>query len=160
MLPPRHRLRSGGDFATAVRGPRSGGRLIVLHATRTDVRAGQPPRVGFVVSKAVGTAVVRNRVKRRLRALVASRLDLVPPGVDVVVRARPDSAGATSGQLGVELDRGLRAVRVELLGGHHGAAAQRTAALGEHLAAVAAVLAEMACGLAEVGEDEGPGGIA
>ncbi len=110
MLPPRHRLRSGGDFATAVRGPRQGGRLIVVHATRTDVRADQPARVGFVVSKVVGTAVVRNRVKRRLRALVAARLALLPSGVDVVVRARPAAADATSGQLGVELDRLLRTV--------------------------------------------------
>lgn len=110
MLPPRHRLRSGGDFATAVRGPRHGGRLIVVHATRTDARADQPARVGFVVSKAVGTAVVRNRVKRRLRALVAARLALLPSGVDVVVRARPAAADATSGQLGVELDRLLRTV--------------------------------------------------
>ncbi len=48
------------------------------------------PRVGFVVSKAVGNAVVRNRVKRRLRHLVAT-LD-APAGARVVVRALPPAA--------------------------------------------------------------------
>lgn len=48
-------------------------------------------RFGFVVSKAVGNAVVRNRVKRRLRA-AAQRLSGDPVSMDVVVRS---SAGAT-----------------------------------------------------------------
>lgn len=108
MLPARHRLRSSADFASAVRGPggsRSGGRLIVVHATETDTRAGLPPRVGFVVSKAVGNAVVRTRTKRVLRHLVADRLGGIPAGWDLVVRANPASASATTAQLGAELDR-------------------------------------------------------
>ncbi len=81
MLPAPNRLRQRADFTSAVRssgGLRAGSRLIVVHAHPTDARAGLPPRVGFVVSKAVGGAVVRNRTKRRLRALVASRLDRLP----------------------------------------------------------------------------------
>lgn len=57
------------------------------------VTAENPPgplRVGFVVSKAVGNAVVRNRVKRRLRHLVAARPEVT--GADVVVRALPPAA--------------------------------------------------------------------
>ena len=64
----------------------------MVHATQTDARAGHPPRVGFVVSKAVGGAVVRNRTKRRLRALVADRLPGIPTGLDLVVRANPPAA--------------------------------------------------------------------
>ncbi|WP_121034525.1 ribonuclease P protein component [Terracoccus luteus] len=97
MLPARHRLRERADFTSAVRGSgavRAGGRLIVVHANRADARADSPPRVGFVVSKAVGNAVVRNRTKRRLRAATASRLTGIPHGVDVVVRANPASAQA------------------------------------------------------------------
>lgn len=68
-------------------------RTLVLHVRATDV---PPSRAGFIVSKAVGGAVVRNRVKRRLRHLVAERLDtMVRPG-DVVVRALPAAASEPS----------------------------------------------------------------
>jgi ribonuclease P protein component len=76
----------------------------VVHANQTDARAGLPPRVGFVVSKAVGSAVVRNRTKRRLRALMHQRLSLVPSGTDVVVRANPAAAQANSTELASDLD--------------------------------------------------------
>ena len=71
----------------------------MVHANVTDSRAGLPPRVGFVVSKAVGNAVVRNRTKRRLRAAVAAELAGIPRGVDVVVRAQPPAAQATFAEL-------------------------------------------------------------
>lgn len=104
MLPARHRLRRSADFSVAVRGIRSGSQLVVVHARRTDAPAGQLARVGFVVSKAVGNAVVRNRTKRRLRALVATRLTSAPDGVDLVIRANPAAASATTTQLERSLD--------------------------------------------------------
>ncbi len=107
MLPAPNRLRERAEFTSAVRasgGSRAGSRLLVVHAHQTDARAGLPPRVGFVVSKAVGGAVVRNRTKRRLRALVAARLDRLPAGTDVVVRANPAAAAASSRELGEALD--------------------------------------------------------
>ncbi|GAA2500296.1 ribonuclease P protein component [Terrabacter carboxydivorans] len=110
MLPARHRLRERADFTTAVRGPgasRAGGRLIVVHANRTDARADLPPRVGFVVSKAVGNAVVRNLTKRRLRASVATRLTGIPAGLDVVVRANPAAAAASWDELDLAVARQL-----------------------------------------------------
>jgi ribonuclease P protein component len=73
--------------------------LLVVHAAVPDSRVGHPPRVGFVVSKAVGGSVVRNRTKRRLRALVAPRLGSAPAGIDVVVRANPPAADATFDEL-------------------------------------------------------------
>ena len=76
----------------------------MVHANQTDTRAGHPPRVGFVVSKAVGSAVVRNRTKRRLRALVHERLDRVPTGTDLVIRANPSAAQASWQELGADLD--------------------------------------------------------
>ena len=97
MLPARHRLRERADFASVLRGPggaRAGSSLLVVHAHRTDSRQGQPPRVGFVVSKAVGGAVVRNRTKRRLREILRADLASLPPGVDLVVRANPAAAEA------------------------------------------------------------------
>lgn len=117
MLPARHRLRERADFTSAVRGPgasRAGGRLLVVHANRTDVRADLPPRVGLVVSKAVGNAVIRNRTKRRLRAVLATQLSGIPLGVDVVVRASPAAAHATyqelADSLAAQLDRVCRSL--------------------------------------------------
>ena len=107
MLPAQHRLRHSADFAAAVRaagGARSGSRLLVVHANQTDTRAGLPPRVGFVVSNAVGSAVVRNRTKRRLRALMHQRINLLPSGTDVVIRANPAAAQANSTELASEID--------------------------------------------------------
>lgn len=117
MLPAGHRLRASSDFAATFRGPggaRTGSTLIVVHANQADARAGQPPRVGFVVSKAVGGAVVRNRTKRRLRALMAARVGSLPTGVDVVIRANPVAAQANSSSLGVELDSLLARVTARL----------------------------------------------
>ena len=122
MLPAGHRLRESADFSAALRGNggaagvRFGSRLIVVHANSTDTRAGLPPRVGFVVSKAVGGAVLRNRTKRRLRALVADRLPGIPSGLDVVVRANPPAATATYGELAGALDPLLHKV-IGRLGG-------------------------------------------
>ena len=68
------------------------------------------PQVGFVVSRAVGNAVVRNRVRRRLRHLVRDRLGDVPGGAVLVVRALPDAAGASSDELRADLARCLERV--------------------------------------------------
>jgi len=89
VLPAPNRLRSSADFARIVRGGvRVGRPTLVVHALKQD---GTTTRVGFVVSKAVGGAVVRNRVKRRLRALVRP-LVVTSTQCDVVVRALPSAA--------------------------------------------------------------------
>jgi ribonuclease P protein component len=70
--------------------------------------ADEPARVGFVVSRRVGNAVVRNRVRRRLREQTRHRLDALPPGTLLLIRALPEAAGATSVDLAAALDRALR----------------------------------------------------
>jgi len=91
MLPAAARLTTRQDFQRTVRtGLRAGRRTLVVHAQQTPARPGV--RVGFVVSRAVGGAVTRNRVKRRLRHLAADRLPRTPAGVDLVVRALPAAA--------------------------------------------------------------------
>lgn len=74
--------------------------------------ADEPARVGFVVSKAVGNAVLRNRVHRRLRAVLASRLTELPAGSLTVVRALPASASASYAELVDDVDAALRRVLV------------------------------------------------
>ncbi len=115
MLGAAHRLRTSADFTSVVRGRRTrraGSRLLVLYLVVADTTADpRPPRVGFIVSKAVGGSVVRNRTKRVLRHQMAERLDDLPPGTDIVVRACPDAAGRDAHTLGRELDRLLDKAR-------------------------------------------------
>ncbi|GLF96753.1 hypothetical protein SYYSPA8_20670 [Streptomyces yaizuensis] len=65
------------------------------------------------MSKAVGGAVVRNQVKRRLRHLIRDRLAELPPGSLVVVRALPGAGDADHEQLARDLDAAFQ----RLLGG-------------------------------------------
>lgn len=93
MLPKQHRIVRAAEFRATMRtGRRRSGAMLVTHTLRTDDSA--PARFGFVVSKAVGGAVRRNAVKRRLRALCAERIAAGTAGVDVVVRALPGAATA------------------------------------------------------------------
>jgi ribonuclease P protein component len=110
VLPRASRLNSPGDFRSTIRrGVRVGRPSLVLHAGATPGRDGV--RVGFVVSKAVGNAVTRNRVKRRLRHLATAELIGTPGGVDVVVRALPPAADPRT-DLGAELSAAwVKAVR-------------------------------------------------
>lgn len=66
--------------------------------------------MGFVVSKAIGNAVMRNRVKRRLRHLARERLTSLPGSAVLVVRALPAAAAAGYPDLGRDLDRALSRV--------------------------------------------------
>jgi ribonuclease P protein component len=115
VLDRGHRLTSSAGFTAATRrGRRAGTRTLVLHLSALDQdreptsATGRPALVGFVVSKAVGGAVQRNRVKRRLRHLVRERLDRLPGSAVLVVRALPAAAGATYGGLGRDVDAALR----------------------------------------------------
>ncbi|MEJ3742340.1 ribonuclease P protein component [Actinomycetes bacterium KLBMP 9797] len=128
MLATAHRLKRSSDFAATIRGGRRAGRgAVVVHLSLTDpatltdpagpadletlpARTGESPaRAGFVVSKAVGNAVIRNTVKRRLRHLVRERLASLPAGATLVVRALPGAAALPSTRLGADLDAALAA---------------------------------------------------
>jgi ribonuclease P protein component len=64
----------------------------------------QPARVGFVVSRAVGSAVTRNHVKRRLRELMRGYLQWLPGGSLLVLRANPIAGRARQPDLAADLD--------------------------------------------------------
>jgi ribonuclease P protein component len=67
----------------------------------------EPTRFGFIVAKSVGGAVVRNRVRRRLRAVSYELLPVTQPGRDVVIRALPGSDQADWATLHSEIADGL-----------------------------------------------------
>ena len=112
MLAAAQRLRRRVDFTETVRAGRRAGRgCVVVHLmlqADEPARAEQlPARAGFVVSRAVGGAVVRNQVRRRLRHLVRDRLGDLPDGARLVVRALPASAGRSYQDLSRDLDAAL-----------------------------------------------------
>lgn len=116
MLKRAHRLRRRADFTRVVRtGRRVGRGTVVVHLQHTGEAT--PPRAGFVVSRAVGGAVVRNTVRRRLRHLVREHLDELPPGTTLVVRALPSAAEASYSRLGADLAAALRAATRTTAGG-------------------------------------------
>jgi ribonuclease P protein component len=119
MLAAGQRLRRRGEFAAAVRrGRRATCGVVVVHLMLPEhdpepVPVPRGARAGFVVPKTVGVAVVRNRVKRRLRHLVRDRIGALPAGTDLVVRALPGAADRTYAQLGSDLDAALAAARTK-----------------------------------------------
>ena len=89
------RLRKGSDFARVHRhGRRWSDSLLTLRALANETDFS---RFGFLVSRRVGEAVVRNRVKRRLREI--ARRETVLKGWDLVFIARPATAGASFGAI-------------------------------------------------------------
>jgi ribonuclease P protein component len=85
----RYRLTRSHDFDAVYRRGRSvSTRFLVLYwFPRVD--EADEPRLGLAVPKRVGTAVERNRVKRRLRDVWRARIDTVPTGRDYVLVVRP-----------------------------------------------------------------------
>jgi ribonuclease P protein component len=105
VLPAESRMRRSAEFELAVRrGSRAGRALLTGYMLVCGDRAAQAPLVGFVVSKAVGNAVVRNKVRRRLRSVMRGYLPALPGGSLVVVRAHPQAAAARQADLAAELD--------------------------------------------------------
>jgi ribonuclease P protein component len=100
------RLRSGRDYARVSReGERRGADcfvLLVAPQRGPGAEGRESPRLGLTVSRRVGSSVVRNRVKRRIRETFRARRGLLPRAADVVVIARP-GAGALDAQ-GVEAE--------------------------------------------------------
>lgn len=97
MLAKVNRVTSAADYRRIVRtGRRSRGALTLAYARRADT--GTPLRMGVIVAKNVGGAVVRNRVRRRIKA-IGWTLAGETRGLDVVVRALPPAARATWGDL-------------------------------------------------------------
>src|SRR5919197_6567141 len=113
--PRRRRLARSAEFERVYRHGRSkANRFLVLYAFPRDEEAGDGgPRLGLSVSRRVGGAVDRTRVKRVLREGFWEEARRLPAGSDYVVVARPESLGLTERE-GAD---GVRAALAELVDG-------------------------------------------
>ncbi len=89
---------------------RRGRRTVTPHAVVHRIANGSDSvaRFGVVVSKKVGGAVMRNRVRRRIQSICAAHLSIVPQGDLIVVRALPGSPEVGWDTLRSEIGDGLR----------------------------------------------------
>jgi ribonuclease P protein component len=104
------RLRKRAEFLAARAGEKRRGRLILMEVRDRGDEDG--PRYGVTVTRRVGNAVVRNRIRRRIREAV--RLHAggdMAPGCDYVIVARRDVLDAPFDALAGELSRRIRAKR-------------------------------------------------
>jgi ribonuclease P protein component len=112
------RLRQRADFLAAAAGAKAPTPMFVLQMRR---REDEPVRVGFTVSKRVGGAVERNRIRRRLREVVRlSPRSRMRTGHDYVLIGRRAALNAPFERIKEEFDRALRRV--------HGAPLETTGA--------------------------------
>jgi ribonuclease P protein component len=94
----RHRLSRSQDFDTVYRKGRSTAtRYLVLYSFPRDEEV-DGSRLGLAVPKSTGSAVSRNRIKRRLRELWGARLAGIPDGSDYVLVVRPGLIEAAEAQ--------------------------------------------------------------
>lgn len=110
MLASFLRLRKPQDFQVVKReGKRWNGKLLTLNIKPNDL---PNSRFGFIVNKRIGKAVVRNRIKRRLRTIVCQQSLLFSLSYDVVIVAHPTSTFATYAELKEEACRLFRLARL------------------------------------------------
>jgi ribonuclease P protein component len=107
-FPPRRRLRKRRQFlAVQGGGRRLPGRHYLFFVRRRDGSDGSfvagETRFGITVTRKIGNAVIRNRVKRIVREGCRRTAELFPAGLDLVIVARPSAATAGSGETASEL---------------------------------------------------------
>jgi ribonuclease P protein component len=114
----RRRLSRSAEFERVYRQGRSkANRYLVLYAFPREEGSDEGPRLGLSVSRRVGDAVDRTRVKRVLREAFWQEAERLPDGSDYVVVARPDAKGLTER----EGEGGIRRSLAELVDGLGGA---------------------------------------
>ena len=114
----RRRLSRSAEFERVYRQGRSkANRYLVLYAFPREEGSDEGPRLGLSVSRRVGGAVDRTRVKRVLREAFWQEAERLPDGSDYVVVARPDAKGLAER----EGSSGVRRSLAELVDGMGGA---------------------------------------
>jgi ribonuclease P protein component len=105
---PPARLKKRAQFLAVRAGEKRRGPLFLLEVLKHDTDA--PPRVGFTVTKKVGNAAVRNRIRRRLREAVRVHAARdMEAGTDYVIVGRADCLSASFEAIAGELSRRITA---------------------------------------------------
>jgi ribonuclease P protein component len=101
-MPALPMLRRRADFeAIGRRGIARSSQLLVLRSLRTDR---DDVRIGLSTPRTLGGAVERNRIRRKLRALLRSRIGRIGPGWDLLLIARAEATRASTVELAATLD--------------------------------------------------------
>lgn len=110
-LPPGHRVKKRGEFRRIQgRGRKVHTRHLLL-LVHPSLRGAEHPRLGVTVTRKIGNAVARNRVRRRLREIFRRHRDLFPPASDVVVIVKRGAPDLSYDELLAEVRRAQRALR-------------------------------------------------
>ncbi|HUJ51740.1 MAG TPA: ribonuclease P protein component [Bryobacteraceae bacterium] len=97
-------MRRTSDFRRAyTQGKRIAGQYFTAFCLKVPLNAG--PRFGFTLPRALGKAVVRNRMKRRIREMLRVRLQEFAPEWDIVINPRRSALTASIVELRREVDR-------------------------------------------------------
>lgn len=106
MLPQKHRLRLEKEIKTLfAKGKSVFGNSVIIRYRRNDFNF---PRFAFVVGTKVSKkAVDRNKIKRRLRAIVYKQLGNIMSGVDIVFLVRKEALGASFAKLETQVHEAL-----------------------------------------------------
>ncbi|MCP1198713.1 ribonuclease P protein component [Notoacmeibacter sp. MSK16QG-6] len=103
QIPPET-MKRRREFLAARRGMKGRGPYFLLELL--DRKDDLPPRAGFTVTRRSGNAVIRNRIRRRLKeALRVHAADAMAPGHDYVFVGRPDSLAVDFETLAREMKR-------------------------------------------------------
>lgn len=87
LIPKKYRLKKKGDFQKIFEHGKSfAGPYFVLYLKKKEEQ--RPSRIGFAVSKKMGTAVLRNKLKRKLREAIRPLIPRVKENYDIIVVAR------------------------------------------------------------------------
>ncbi len=108
----RRGSKKRADFVQAAKGQRAQGRSFSLQAVRRkgETEVG-PPRFGFTVTKKIGGAVLRNRIRRRLKEALRLAPELSAcPGYDYVILGRQAALGQEFAALQEELAHAIAEV--------------------------------------------------
>ena len=106
-------LRTPADFAALSAAPAVSTPLLgVRHRTIAAPEAGATLRLGIATSRKIGNAVVRNRIRRRLKSIVRELAPQVRPGAEILIGVRAAARTATSAELRVALTECLRRARL------------------------------------------------
>ena len=107
LTTPPARLKKRAEFLAVRRGEKRRGPFFLMEVLDRD--DGAAPRVGFTVTKKVGNAAVRNRIRRRLKEAVRTRAAAdMAAGSDYVIVGRREVLGAAFDDLARELSRRMR----------------------------------------------------